>query len=125
MLDGAVAVFDSVAGVEPQSETVWRQADKYGVPRICFVNKMDRTGADFYRCVDMIVDRLGAQSVVVSDADWFRGRIRGVVDLVRMKAIRLEGRKLWALSSSIVDIPATWLMTLPMAREAGRSRCRA
>src|SRR6202167_5503324 len=60
VLDGAVCVFDSVAGVEPQSETVWRQADKYGVPRICFVNKMDRTGANFYRTVDMMVDRLGA-----------------------------------------------------------------
>src|SRR6266404_2679854 len=64
VLDGAVAVFDSVAGVEPQSETVWRQADKYGVPRICFVNKMDRTGADFDRGVDMIVDRLGALPLV-------------------------------------------------------------
>jgi elongation factor G len=60
VLDGAVAVFDGVAGVEPQSETVWRQADKYGVPRICFVNKLDRTGADFFFCVDMIVNRLGA-----------------------------------------------------------------
>ena len=59
VLDGAVAVFDGVAGVEPQSETVWRQADKYKVPRICFVNKLDRTGADFFRCVDMIKDRLG------------------------------------------------------------------
>ncbi len=64
VLDGAVCVFDSVAGVEPQSETVWRQADKYGVPRICFVNKMDRTGANFYRTVDMIVDRLGAKPLV-------------------------------------------------------------
>src|SRR5262252_5536018 len=64
VLDGAVAVFDSVAGVEPQSETVWRQADKYGVPRICFVNKMDRIGANFYRCVEMIIDRLGAQPLV-------------------------------------------------------------
>ncbi|MDP6260037.1 MAG: GTP-binding protein, partial [Rhodospirillales bacterium] len=64
VLDGAVAVFDSVAGVEPQSETVWRQADKYEVPRICFVNKMDRTGADFYRCVDMIIGRLGATPLV-------------------------------------------------------------
>ena len=61
VLDGSVCVFDSVAGVEPQSETVWRQADKYGVPRMCFVNKMDRIGANFYRCVDMIVDRLGAK----------------------------------------------------------------
>ena len=57
--------FDSVAGVEPQSETVWRQADKYGVPRMCFINKMDRVGADFYRCVDMIVDRLGATPLVI------------------------------------------------------------
>ena len=65
VLDGAVAVFDSVAGVEPQSETVWRQADKYGVPRICFVNKMDRIGADFPRCVAMIDDRLGARPLVL------------------------------------------------------------
>jgi elongation factor G len=64
VLDGAVAVFDSVAGVEPQSETVWRQADKYHVPRICFVNKMDRTGADFYRCVQMMIDRLGTKPCV-------------------------------------------------------------
>ena len=65
VLDGAVAVFDGVAGVEPQSETVWRQADKYKVPRICFVNKLDRTGADFFRCVDMIKDRLGAKPMVM------------------------------------------------------------
>src|SRR5574338_1471989 len=63
VLDGAVCVFDSVAGVEPQSETVWRQADKYGVPRICFVNKMDRTGANYWRTIDMIVDRLGANPI--------------------------------------------------------------
>lgn len=65
VLDGAVTVFDGVAGVEPQSETVWRQADRYGVPRICFVNKLDRTGADFLRCVDMIVDRLNAVPLVM------------------------------------------------------------
>ena len=65
VLDGSVCVFDSVAGVEPQSETVWRQADKYGVPRMCFINKMDRVGANFYRCVDMIVDRLGANPLVL------------------------------------------------------------
>ena len=65
VLDGAVAVFDGVAGVEPQSETVWRQADKYKVPRICFVNKLDRTGADFFRCVEMIKDRLGAKPLVL------------------------------------------------------------
>src|SRR2546423_9265598 len=66
VLDGAVAVFDAVAGVEPQSETVWRQADKYEVPRICFVNKMDRTGADFFRCVQMMIDRLGTRPAGVS-----------------------------------------------------------
>src|SRR5690554_7017513 len=66
VLDGAVAVFDGVAGVEPQSETVWRQADKYKVPRICFVNKMDRVDADFFRCVDMIIDRLGMTPAVVT-----------------------------------------------------------
>src|SRR6266487_2328509 len=65
VLDGGVVVFDGVAGVEPQSETVWRQADKYGVPRICFINKMDRTGANFQRCVDMIVDRLGGKPVIL------------------------------------------------------------
>ena len=65
VLDGAVAVFDGVAGVEPQSETVWRQADKYRVPRMCFVNKMDRVGADFYKCVDMIIDRLGVNPAVM------------------------------------------------------------
>jgi small GTP-binding protein len=92
VLDGAVAVFDGVAGVEPQSETVWRQADKYGVPRICFVNKMDRTGADFYRCVDMIVDRLGATPLVDPAPDRRRGRLRGVVDLVEMKGICLARR---------------------------------
>ncbi len=87
VLDGAVAVFDSVAGVEPQSETVWRQADKYGVPRICFVNKMDRVGADFYRCVDMIVDRLGALPAVCQLPIGGEADFRGVVDLLRMKSI--------------------------------------
>ena len=87
VLDGAVTVFDSVAGVEPQSETVWRQADKYGVPRICFVNKMDRVGADYFRCIDMIVERLGARPLVTqlpigSEADFI-----GVVDLLSRQAI--------------------------------------
>ncbi len=83
VLDGAVTVFDSVAGVEPQSETVWRQADKYGVPRICFVNKMDRVGADFYRCVDMIVDRLGARPLVMQLPIGSESEYAGVVDLLR------------------------------------------
>ena len=87
VLDGAVAVFDSVAGVEPQSETVWRQADKYQVPRMCFVNKMDRTGADFYRCVDMMVDRLGATPLVIQLPIGSESEFEGVVDLVNMRSI--------------------------------------
>lgn len=87
VLDGAVAVFDGVAGVEPQSETVWRQADKYRVPRICFVNKMDRIGANFFRCVDMIVDRLGANPVVMQLPIGSEDKFKGVVDLMKMKAI--------------------------------------
>ena len=87
VLDGAVTVFDGVAGVEPQSETVWRQANKYSVPRICFVNKLDRTGADFYRCVQMIIDRLSAIPCVMQIPIGAEGDFRGVVDLVRMKAL--------------------------------------
>ena len=87
VLDGAVAVFDSVAGVEPQSETVWRQADKYRVPRICFVNKMDRIGANFDRTVGMIRDRLGAHPVIVNFPIGVESEFAGVVDLVRNKAI--------------------------------------
>lgn len=105
VLDGAVTVFDGVAGVEPQSETVWRQADKYKVPRICFVNKLDRVGADFYRCVDMIKDRLGAVPLVVqlpigSEADFV-----GVVDLVQMRSIVWKDEKLGA-EFSYEEIPA-------------------
>jgi elongation factor G len=85
VLDGAVAVFDGVAGVEPQSETVWRQADKYFVPRICFVNKMDRTGADFYRCVDMMVDRLGATPLVASLPIGSGEDFVAIIDLIKMK----------------------------------------
>ena len=87
VLDGSVCVFDSVAGVEPQSETVWRQADKYGVPRMCFVNKMDRVGADFYRCVDMIVERLGATPLVLQLPLGSESNFKGVIDLILMKAI--------------------------------------
>ena len=86
VLDGAIAVFDGVAGVEPQSETVWRQADKYKVPRICFVNKLDRTGADFFRCVEMIKDRLGAKPLVLQVPIGAESSLIGVVDLVKMKA---------------------------------------
>jgi elongation factor G len=87
VLDGAVAVFDAVAGVEPQSENVWRQADKYHVPRICFVNKMDRTGAEFHRCVDMIVTRLGATPAVIQLPWGVEAGFRGVIDLVRMRGL--------------------------------------
>ena len=87
VLDGAVVVFDGVAGVEPQSETVWRQADRYRVPRICFINKLDRTGADFWRCVGMIEDRLGANAVPVQIPIGSEDTFAGVVDLIRMQAI--------------------------------------
>jgi elongation factor G len=86
VLDGSIALFDSVAGVEPQSETVWRQADKYGVPRIAFVNKMDRIGADFYKAVDTMVDRLGANAIPVQLPIGAEGEFQGIVDLVEMKA---------------------------------------
>ncbi len=105
VLDGAVAVFDGVAGVEPQSETVWRQADKYNVPRICFVNKMDRTGANFYRCVDMIVDRLGAKPLVMQLPDGCESDFIGVVDLLTMQAYHWKDETMGA-KYEIVDIPA-------------------
>ena len=104
VLDGAVTVFDSVAGVEPQSETVWRQADRYNVPRICFVNKMDRIGANFYRCVDMIKDRLGATPLVLQLPIGSEAEYVGLVDLVTMKAIIWEEESLGA-KFNIVDIP--------------------
>jgi elongation factor G len=87
VLDGAVAVFDGVAGVEPQSETVWRQADRYGVPRICFINKLDRVGAEFHRCVDMLVTRLNATPLVVQIPIGAESDFKGVVDLIAMKAL--------------------------------------
>jgi len=96
VLDGAVTVFDSVAGVEPQSETVWRQADKYGVPRICFVNKMDRIGANFYRCVDMIVDRLGARPLVMHLPIGEEAGYVGLVDLLRNVAVVWKDESLGA-----------------------------
>ncbi|MEU1803951.1 elongation factor G [Streptomyces sp. NPDC019937] len=107
VLDGAVTVFDGVAGVEPQSETVWRQADRYGVPRICFVNKLDRTGAEFHRCVDMITDRLGAVPLVMQLPIGTEADFKGVIDLVSMKAL------VWNIEASkgemydTVDIPDT------------------
>ena len=105
VLDGAVTVFDSVAGVEPQSETVWRQADKYRVPRICFVNKMDRIGADFFRCVQMIKDRLGATPLVFTLPIGSESDFKGIVDLIRMKALIWKEETLGA-QFEVVDIPA-------------------
>ena len=96
VLDGAVCLFDGVAGVEPQSETVWRQADKYGVPRMCFVNKLDRMGANFFRCVDMIVDRLGATPMVLTLPIGAEADFKGVVDLVRNRAIIWKDESLGA-----------------------------
>jgi elongation factor G len=116
VLDGAVVVFDGVAGVEPQSETVWRQADKYSVPRICFINKLDRTGADFWRCVDMIVDRLGARPVPIQLPIGSEDRFEGVIDLIEMKAILYRddlGSKI-----DVVEIPES------MRAEADKHRER-
>ncbi|WP_417321221.1 elongation factor G [Emcibacter sp.] len=105
VLDGAVAVFDSVAGVEPQSETVWRQADKYNVPRMCFVNKMDRMGADFYRCVEMIKDRLGSVPLVTQLPIGAEAEFEGMVDLLKMKAIVWDDESMGA-NYVEKDIPA-------------------
>jgi len=116
VLDGAVVVFDSVAGVEPQSETVWRQADKYGVPRICFVNKMDRVGADFYRCVEMIIDRVGARPLVIQLPIGSEENYAGLVDLVKMKAIVWGGEELGAKYTE-EEIPADMLAKAKEYRE--------
>jgi len=107
VLDGAVAVFDGVAGVEPQSETVWRQADRYGVPRICFVNKMDRVGAEFHRCVEMIESRLGAVPLALQIPIGSEGDFRGVIDLVQMKALVWPLDTLLGASYDIEEIPST------------------
>ena len=107
VLDGAVAVFDAVAGVEPQSETVWRQADKYHVPRICFVNKMDRTGADFQRCIDMMIDRLGTRPMVITWPIGTEAEFKGIVDIVKMKALIWHDEQLGAKFDE-VEIPAEY-----------------
>jgi len=105
VLDGAVAVFDAVAGVEPQTETVWRQADKYGVPRMCFINKMDRIGADFYRCVDMIKDRLDATVAVTQLPIGVESEFRGVIDLIGMQAMIWPEDANRGEKFDVVDIP--------------------
>ena len=106
VLDGAVAVFDGVAGVEPQSETVWRQANKYSVPRICFVNKLDRTGANFFMCVDMIKSRLGANPLVLQLPIGAESDFIGLVDLIRMKAMVWRGETQMGEDYVLEDIPA-------------------
>jgi len=116
VLDGAVAVFDAVAGVQPQSETVWRQADKYKVPRICFINKMDRVGADFYRSVDTIVDRLKARPVAIQIPVGAEDQFRGIVDLVKMKAVIWRDETLGA-KFDVVDIPEDLLEKAKVYRE--------
>ncbi|MCA2224529.1 elongation factor G [Nonomuraea aurantiaca] len=106
VLDGAVTVFDGVAGVEPQSETVWRQADRYNVPRICFVNKMDRVGAEFHRCVDMMVTRLAATPAVIQLPWGVEAGFRGVIDLVKMKGLLWSEDAAKGEMYDVVDIPA-------------------
>ncbi|MHB8709651.1 MAG: elongation factor G [Desulfuromonadales bacterium] len=117
VLDGAIAVFCSVGGVEPQSETVWRQADKYGVPRIAFINKMDRVGADFDRGIKMMRDRLGAKPVPIQLPIGKEDKFRGVIDLVKMKAIVWDDESLGA-RYEVSDVPADLLEEAQAAREA-------
>ena len=105
VLDGAVAVFDGVAGVEPQSETVWRQADRYAVPRMCFINKLDRTGANFNMCVDMIVSRLNAVPLVLQIPIGLEGDFIGVIDLIGMRALTWRGETQKGEDYEVEDIP--------------------
>jgi len=106
VLDGAVAVYDGVAGVEPQTETVWRQADKYNVPRMCFVNKLDRTGADFFRCVQMMIDRLNATPLVLQLPIGAESDFIGVVDLIGLRALTWRGETKKGEDYAIEEIPA-------------------
>ena len=118
VLDGAVTVFDGVAGVEPQSETVWRQADKYSVPRICFVNKLDRTGANFDRCVEMIGSRLGATALVLQVPIGVESDFIGVVDLISMKALTWRGETQKGEDYVVEEIPADLKAKCDAARHA-------
>jgi elongation factor G len=106
VLDGAIAVYDGVAGVEPQTEQVWRQAEKYHVPRMCFVNKLDRTGADFFRCVDMMIERLGANPLVLQLPIGIEAGFIGVVDLVGMRALTWRGETKIGEDYTVEEIPA-------------------
>jgi len=116
VLDGAVAVFDAVAGVQPQSETVWRQADKYSVPRICFINKMDRVGADFFHSVDTIIERLRARPVPIQIPVGAEDQFKGIVDLVEMKAVIWRDETLGA-EFDVVEIPENLLEQAQVYRE--------
>jgi elongation factor G len=116
VLDGAVAVFDAVAGVQPQSETVWRQADKYGVPRICFINKMDRVGADFFHAIDTIVDRLKCRPVAIQIPIGAEDQFKGIVDLITMKAREWRDETLGAEFDEI-EIPADMIEKVKAYRE--------
>ena len=118
VLDGAVCVFDGVAGVEPQSETVWRQADRYNVPRICFVNKLDRTGASFQRCVDMIGSRLNAIALVLQLPIGIESEFLGVIDLIAMKALTWRGETQKGEDYVVEEIPADMLEEAKAARHA-------
>jgi elongation factor G len=118
VLDGAVAVFDGVAGVEPQSETVWRQADRYSVPRICFVNKLDRTGASFEKCVGMIKDRLNAVALVLQLPIGAESDFLGVVDLIAMKALTWRGETQKGEDYAVEEIPADMVEAAKSARAA-------
>ncbi len=118
VLDGAVCVFDGVAGVEPQSETVWRQADRYNVPRICFVNKLDRTGASFDRCVEMIGSRLNAIALVLQIPIGLEGDFMGVVDLIAMKALVWPGETKKGEDYLVEEIPANMVEAAKTARHA-------
>ena len=115
VLDGGVVVFDGVAGVEPQSETVWRQADKYGVPRICFVNKMDRTGANFWACVDQVRERLGARPAVLQMPIGLEQSFRGVADILRMRAIMYTDDK--GETPVVSELPADMVADVTTARQ--------
>jgi len=117
VLDGSVAVFCAVGGVEPQSETVWRQADKYGVPRIAFVNKMDRVGADYFRVVDMIKNRLDARPLVCQLPIGVEDSFEGVIDLIRMKGIVWHGEELGA-KYDYIDIPSEYVEQAEKYRES-------
>src|SRR5690606_18989818 len=117
VLDGGIVVFDAVAGVEPQSETVWRQADQYGVPRICFINKMDRVGANFTRAIDMIRDRLQANPIAVQWPIGQESNFRGIVDLLTMEAFVWEDDDLGA-KADVVEIPESVREEAEAARES-------